>query len=147
MNRFEKSKLLFLDEGPLKKWLQLDTYDYPVIARVLDLVYEKHLQVIVSPVTLYEISKIAFEKRNSLLVRQYKEFFTHSTGFILRDIDAEIAIESAKFQNKYSISFEESLQLATAFTTGADTVFTLHDSWNAFLDAEVITLDSLKKSH
>lgn len=143
MQRIEKARLLFLDSSPIQKLLQADMDIFPVISKVLDVAYEKNLQMVVSPITLHEISYRAYEKDASLLVRQYKEFFTRSLGVALREIDAEIAQVAASFRNKYGLDLGESFQIATAFVSGADAVFTLNEDWNDYLDAVIVTPSSL----
>lgn len=144
MIRIQKSRILFLDVGPIQKLLQADSEIYPVVSAVLDMAYEKHLQMVVSPMTLYEISHVAYKKEASLLVRQYREFFTHSANLVLREIDAEIAQVAAKFKNRFGIETSESFQLATAFVSGADSVFTLNPQWADYLEAEIITPQNIK---
>ncbi len=144
MKRFEKSAVLYIDSDPIIKLLQFDAVDFPIVSKVLDLAYEKNLQMIVSVMTLHEISFAAYSKGNELLVRQYKEFFTRSKGLILREIDAETAQVAARFRNLYDLSADESFRLATAHVCGADVVFTLNNDWQEYLDATVVTLDSLK---
>lgn len=144
MKRIENARLLYLDQGPVERLLEFHADYYPVVSAVLDLVYGKNIQMVGSPVTLHSICTRAFSKGNAVLAREYREFFTRSRHLVLRDVDAEIALSAAEFRAKHRLGVEESLSLATAFVTGADVVFTEHESWKNYLDSEVITLDDLR---
>lgn len=143
MRRVEKSRILFLDTGVILKLLQFDPEDYPVISRVLDLVYEKQIQMVVSPISFHEVSTLAYSK-NELLARQFKEFFTRSNCLLMREIDADVAIAAAEIRSKHNLPLDVALELGTAFVAGADTIFTLNDSWKAYTKAEVVTVDDLR---
>ncbi len=146
MKRVEKSRILFLDVGPITKLLQFDAEDYPVISRVLDLAYEKQIQMVVSPTTFFDVATAAYS-REPLLARQYKEFFTRSANMAMREIDADVAMAAAELRSKFSLSFEESLQLGVAHVAGADTIFTLNDAWKNYTDATVVTVEDLRVSY
>lgn len=143
MHRIRKSRIIFLDEGPIQKLLQADSEIFPIVSAVLDMAYERHLQMVVSPITLYKISLPAYEKDSSLLVRQYREFFTRSECLSLREIDAEIAQVAANFKSRYNVELSEAFQMATAFVAGADTIFTLNAEWSDYLEAEIVTPETL----
>lgn len=143
MRRIEKSRILFLDLGPILKLLQFDGEDYPVISRVLDLAYERQIQMVVSPVTFHEVSTLAFAK-NELLARQFKEFFTRSRSLLMREIDADVAMAAAEIRSKHNLPLDQALQLGTAYVAGADTIFTLNDSWRSYTSAEIVTVEDLR---
>lgn len=143
MQRIEKSRILFLDEKPIRRLLEFRSELYPVMLRVLDIVYERNIQMVTSPVSLANLSLRAHEKGRSVLAREIKEFLTHSVQMILRPIDAEIAAVSAEFRAKSPLSFEDSLQLATAYVCGADLILTENGDWKGVADFEVVTLAEL----
>lgn len=143
MNRIEKIRHLFLDASPIERLLDFNTPYYPVVSEVLDIVYEKKIKMFVSPLTLQRVAHKAFASKNDVLVRQYREFFVRSELLYLRDFDADIAIKAAEFQAKYSLDIDESIQLATAFWSGADGVLTERQEWKNYLDVSVITLQDL----
>jgi predicted nucleic acid-binding protein len=144
MKRIENARIVFFDLGPVMRLLEFNAEYYPIVSQVLDLIYEKKIQMIASPVTLYSVCYRALLHGDTALARQYREFFTRSVGFSLREIDSEIALAAAEFRARHSVSFEESLQLATAFHCGADYVITENESWKVFLDTQVVTLNDLK---
>ena len=51
----QQSRILFLDTGPLVRLLQMHPDFYPTVSDILDMVYEQNIQVLVSPVTLFEL--------------------------------------------------------------------------------------------
>lgn len=144
MHRIQKASLLFLDESAIRLLLQFDAEGFPVVSRVLDAAYENHIQMIVSPMTLYSVAKLAYSKKNAMLARQYREFFTRSVGLSMREIDPEALLFAADFSARFSLTSEESFQLAAAYASGADVVLTTRASWVDYLEAEVVTVDSLK---
>ena len=123
MQRIEKARLLFLDSGPIQKLLQADMDIFPVISKVLDVAYEKNLQMVVSPITLHEISYRAYEKDAS----------------DSRDCSGSGYCGYSDFR----LDLGESFQIATAFVSGADAIFTLNEDWNDYLDAVIVTPTSL----
>ena len=143
-----QSRVLFLDTGPLVRLLQMHPDFYPAVSGVLDMVYEKNIQVLVSSVTLFEISRRAFENGEGVLARQYREFFEHSKNVKVCPVDAEISVKAAALyaasqKTNHKISEAESLRLATAFVNGADCILTECANFRDATDALVVTLDEL----
>lgn len=143
-----QSRILFLDTGPLVRLLQMHPDFYPAVSGVLDMVYEKNIQVLVSPVTLFEISQKAFESGEGVLARQYREFFEHSKNVKVCPVDAEISVKAAELfassqKTNHKITEAESLRLATAFVNGADCILTECANFRTLTDALVVTLDEV----
>lgn len=143
MDRIENSRILFLDEKPIRRLLEFRSEFYPVMLRVLDIVYARGIQMVASPISLADISRRAYEKGEPVLAREYKEFFTKSSQFILREVDAEIALVSAKFRSERLLGFEDSLQMATAYVSGADLVLSENASLKDLGDMNVVLLSEL----
>ena len=143
MIRVEKSRILFLDEKPIRRLLEFRSDYYPVMLRILDNVYDRQIQMVSSPISLANLSARAYEKGLAVLARELKEFFTNSAQFRLRETDAEIALLSAEYRVKYKLSFEDSLQLSTAFVSGADLVLTENAAWKEVDGLNVLTLEEL----
>ena len=143
-----QSRVLFLDTGPLVRLLQMHPDFYPAVSGVLDMVYDKNIQVFVSPVTLFEISRKAFESGEGVLARQYREFFEHSKNVKVCPVDAEISVKAAELyaasqKTNHKITEAQSLRLATAFVNGADCILTECADFRALTDALVVTLDEI----
>ena len=144
MNKaLEKSRVLFLDTGAIVRLLQMHPDYYPVVSSVLDFAYENNLTVLVSNVTLFEISKKAFAAGEGLLSRQYREFFEHSRNVKACDVSGEIAVKAAEFAAK-NFSTEESLRLATAYVCGADCILTDTAAFRDMTDIPVVLLDDVE---
>ncbi len=143
MNRIENSRILFLDEKPIRRLLEFRSEFYPVMLRVLDIVYARGIQLVASPITLANISRRAYERGASVLAREYREFFTKSSQFVLREVDADIALVSARFRAERRLSLEDSLQMATAYVCGADLVLSENASLKDLGDLNVILLSEL----
>lgn len=143
MNRIENSRILFLDEKPIQRLLEFRSEFYPVMLRVLDIVYARGIQMVASPITLANISRRAYERGASVLAREYREFFTKSSQFVLREVDADIALVSARFRAERRLSLEDSLQMATAYVCGADLVLSENASLKDLGDLNVILLSEL----
>ena len=143
-----QSRILFLDSGPLVRLLQMHPDFYPAVSGVLDRVYEKNVQVLVSSVTLFEISRRAFENGEGVLARQYREFFEHSKNVKVCPVDAEVSVKAAELfaaasRTNHKISEAESLRLATAFVNGADCILTECANFRDATDVAVFTLDEI----
>jgi hypothetical protein len=144
----EQSRMLFLDSGPLVRLLQMHPDFYPAVSGVLDMVYEKNIQVLVSSVTLFEISRKAFVSGEGVLARQYREFFEHSANVKVCPVDAEISVKAAELyaasqKTNHKITEAESLRLATAFVNGADCLLTECANFRNLSDVLVVTLDEI----
>ena len=143
-----QSRVLFLDSGPLVRLLQMHPDFYPAVSGVLDMVYEKNIQVLVSPITLFEIGRHAFENGEGVLARQYREFFEHSKNVKVCPVDAEVSVKAAELfaaasRTNHKISEAESLRLATAFVNGADCILTECANFRSLSDTLVVTLDEV----
>ena len=148
MNKaIEKSRILFLDTVPLMRLLQMHPDYYPSISEILDIVYEDNKQLLVSSVTLYEISCRAYESGEGVLSRQYREFFEHSRNVRCCDVTSEVSVKAAELyaasqKTNHKLTENESLRLATAFVNGADCIVS---ECSAFRDATDIPAVSLNE--
>ena len=148
INSIEQSRILFLDSGPLVRLLQMHPDYYPAVSGVLDMVYEKNIQVLVSSVTLFEISQKAFGANEGVLARQYREFFEHSANVKVCPVDAEVSVKAAELyaasqKTNHKITEAESLRLATAFVNGAECIVTECSAFRDATDVAVFTLDEI----
>ncbi len=149
MNKvLELSRMMFLDSGVLVRLLQMHPDYYPVISAVLDSAYEKNATILVSQITLFELSRKAYAAGEGVLARQYREFFEHSRNVKSCDINSEIAVKAAEILNQSAkngnvLSTEESLRLATAFVCGADCFLTDQGKFHDLTDVPVVTLDEI----
>ena len=149
MNKaIELSRMLYLDSGVLVRLLQMHPDYYPVISSVLDFAYEKNATILVSQITLFELSSRAYAAGEGVLARQYREFFEHSRNVKPCDVDGEIAVKAAELinasrSNENPLSTEESLRLATAYVCGADCFLTDSAKFRDMTDVPVVTLDEL----
>ena len=149
MNKvLEQSRMMFLDSGVLVRLLQMHPDYYPVISAVLDSAYEKNATILVSQITLFELSRKAYAAGEGVLARQYREFFEHSLNVKSCDINSEIAVTAAEILNQSArngnvLSTEEALRLATAFVYGADCFLTDQNKFHDLTDVPVVTLDEI----
>lgn len=123
--------------------LQMHPDYYPVVSSVLDFAYENNLTILVSNVTLFELSKKAFAAGEGLLSRQYREFFEHSRNVKACEVTGEIAVKAAELAAK-NLSTEESMRLATAYVCGADCILTDCAAFRDMTDIPVVLLDEVE---
>ena len=121
---------------------------YPAVSGVLDMVYEKNIQVLISSVTLFEISRRAFENGEGVLARQYREFFEKSKNVRCCEVDAEVSVKAAELyaaasRTNHKLTEAESLRLATAFVNGADCILTECTAFRDATDIPVFMLDEI----
>lgn len=145
----EKSRVLFLDTGAIVRLLQMHPDYYPVVSSILDMVYEKNIQILVSSVTLFEISCRAFDAREGVLARQYREFFENSANVRVCDVNSEVSVKAAEIfavasRTNHKLTEAESLRLATAFVNGADCILTECANFRDATDITVVTLDEVQ---
>lgn len=112
------------------------------------MVYEKNIQVLVSSVTLFEVSRKAFEAREGVLARQYREFFENSANVRVCDVNAEVSVKAAEIfaaasRTNHKLTEAESVRLATAFVNGADCILTENANFRDATDMTVVTLDEV----
>ncbi|MBR4784853.1 MAG: PIN domain-containing protein [Fibrobacter sp.] len=143
-----QSRVLFLDSGPLVRLLQMHPDFYPAVSGVLDMAYEKNVQVLVSAVTLFEITQKAFGANEGVLARQYREFFENSKNVRCCEVNAEISVKAAELyaasqKTNHKLSENEALRLATAFVNGADCILTECANFRDATDVAVFTLDEI----
>ncbi len=143
MNRsLEKSRVLFLDTGTIVSLLQMNPDYYPVVSSVLDYAYENNITLLVSNVTLFEISRRAYAAGEGVLARQYREFFEHSRNVKSCEVTGEVAVKAAELAAK-GLTTEESLRLATAYVSGADCILSDSSKFRDMTDISVVTLDEV----
>ncbi|WP_297698895.1 type II toxin-antitoxin system VapC family toxin [uncultured Fibrobacter sp.] len=145
MNRaLEKSRVLFMDTGAIVRLLQMHPDYYPVVSSVFDHAYENNVTLLVSNVTLFELSRKAYASGEGVLARQYREFFEHSRNVKSCEVSGEIAVKAAEFAGKNNLGVEESLRLATAYVCGADCILTDCASMRDLTDIPVVLLDEVE---
>ena len=143
-----QSRILFLDSGPLVRLLQMHPDFFPAVSGILDMAYEKNVQVLVSSVTLFEISRKAFGANEGVLARQYREFFENSKNVRCCEVNAEVSVKAAELyaasqKTNHRLTEAESLRLATAFVNGADCILTECANFRDATDVAVFTLDEI----
>lgn len=143
-----QSRILFLDSGPLVRLLQMHPDFYPAVSGILDMAYEKNVQVLVSSVTLFEIAQKAFGANEGVLARQYREFFENSKNVRCCEVNAEVSVKAAELyaasqKTNHKLSENEALRLATAFVNGADCILTECANFRDATDVAVFTLDEI----
>ena len=143
-----QSRILFLDSGPLVRLLQMHPDFYPAVSGILDMAYEKNVQVLVSSVTLFEIAQKAFGANEGVLARQYREFFENSKNVRCCEVNAEVSVKAAELyaasqKTNHRLTEAESLRLATAFVNGADCILTECANFRDATDVAVFTLDEI----
>lgn len=143
-----QSRILFLDSGPLVRLLQMHPDFYPAVSGVLDMVYEKNIQVLISSVTLFEISRKAFGANEGVLARQYREFFEKSKNVRCCEVDAEVSVKAAELyaaasRTNHKLTEGEALRLATAYVNGADAILTECAAFRDATDIAVFALDEI----
>ena len=143
-----QSRILFLDSGPLVRLLQMHPDFYPAVSGILDMAYEKNVQVLVSSVTLFEIAQKAFGANEGVLARQYREFFENSKNVRCCEVNAEVSVKAAELyaasqKTNHKLSENEALRLATAFVNGADCILTECANFRDATDVTVFTLDEI----
>lgn len=144
----EQSRFLFLDSGPLVRLLQMHPDYYPVVSGVLDFVYEKNIQIVVSSITLFEICEKAYGSNAPVLAREYREFFEHSANVRLCEVSSEVAVKAAELfaaaaRTNHKLTENESIRLATAYVNGADCILTECANFREATDIPVVTLDEV----
>lgn len=144
----EQSRVLFLDSGPIIRLLQMHPDFYPIVSGILDMVYEKNIQVLVSSTTLFEISRKAYEAREGVLARQYREFFENSANVRVCDVNSEVSVKAAEIfasasRTNHKLTEAESIRLASAFVYGADCILTECVNFRDATDVTVVTLDEV----
>ena len=137
-----------MDSGPLVRLLQMHPDFYPAVSGVLDMVYEKNVQVLVSSVTLFEIAQKAFGANEGVLARQYREFFEKSKNVRCCEVDAEVSVKAAELyaaasRTNHKLTEGESLRLATAYVNGADAILTECAAFRDATDIAVFALDEI----
>ena len=95
----EQSRMMFLDTGVLVRLLQMHQDYYPVISAVLDNAYEKNSTLLVSNITLFELSCKAYVAGEGVLARQYREFFERSRNVRACEVNGEIDVKAAELKN------------------------------------------------
>ncbi|WP_407443410.1 type II toxin-antitoxin system VapC family toxin [Fibrobacter sp.] len=149
MNKaIEKSRMLFLDTSAIVRLLQMHPDYYPVVSNILDMAYEKNVQILVSSVTLFEICRRAFDAREGVLARQYREFFENSANVRVCDVNSEVSVKAAELfasasRTNHKLTEAGSIRLATAFVYGADCILTESVNFRDATDVAVVTLDEV----
>lgn len=138
-----------MDSGPVVRLLQMHPDYYPVVSGILDMVYEKNIQVLVSSVTLFEICCRAFDAHEGVLARQYREFFENSANVRVCDVNSEVSVKAAEIfavasRTNHKLTEAESVRLATAFVNGADCILTENVNFRDATDITVVTLDEVQ---
>lgn len=148
IDSIEKSRVLFLDSGPVVRLLQMHPDFYPAVSGILDMAYEKNVQVLLSSVTLFEIAQKAYGANEGVLARQYREFFEKSKNVRCCEVDAEVSVKAAELcaaaaRTNHKLTEAESMRLATAYVNGADAILTECTAFRDATDIAVFTLDEI----
>ena len=89
------------------------------------------IQAIVTPITIAEVVCGPMKAGNEALAERYRCALCSGSGWMLRDIDADIAMLAARLRLQHKIKLPDALQLATAVHEGCHSLLTYDRDFGA----------------
>lgn len=117
--------LVLLDTNPIIYLLEGHALAVPFLSLFAD-IDAGRIQALVTPVTLAEVVAGPLKVGKEALAERYRAALTATTGWSLRDIDADIAMLSARMRLQYRLKLPDAIQLAVAIHEGCHALVT-HD--------------------
>jgi len=99
------------------------------------------LQGLVTPITLAEIVSGPLRAGKEALAARYHQALTASFGWSLRELDADIAILSARLRLVHRLKLPDAIQLATAVHEGCAALVTHNRDFTGVKDLPIIGLE------
>ena len=82
------------------------------------------IQAIVTPITIAEVVCGPMKAGNEALAERYRYALCTGSGWVLREIDADIAMLAARLRLQHRIKLPDAIQLATAVHEGCHSLLT-----------------------
>ena len=82
------------------------------------------IQAIVTPITIAEVVCGPMRAGNEALAERYRYALCTGSGWVLREIDADIAMLAARLRLQHRIKLPDAIQLATAVHEGCHSLLT-----------------------
>lgn len=96
------------------------------------------IQAIVTPITLAEVASGPLRVGRDDLAERYRHALVSSTGWTLREIDADIAMLAARLRHRHRLRLPDALQLAVALHEGCFALVTHDRDFGGVTDIPVI---------
>ena len=103
------------------------------------------IQAIVTPVTLAEVVSGPLKAGKEALAERYRRLLCSNAGWGLREIDAEIAMLSARLRLLHRLKLPDAIQLAVAIHEGCHALVTFDRDFHHVTELPVIGPPSPKR--
>lgn len=111
---------------------------------IFEAVDKGRIRATVTPITLAEVVSGPLKSGNEALVERYRRTITQNAGWSMSDINADIAVLSARLRLHYALKLPDALQLAVALHTGCYALATHDRDFGAV--TEVLILGTVRRS-
>jgi predicted nucleic acid-binding protein len=99
------------------------------------------IQGLITPITLAEIVSGPLQAGKEALAARYRQALTASFGWSLRELDADIAILSARLRLVHRLKLPDAIQLATAVHEGCAALVTHDRDFTGVTDLPIIGIE------
>lgn len=116
----ESVKTGFFDTAPVIYYVENHPLFADAVEEVINKLYERELQGVISPVTLAECLVNPLNNQDQKLQRDFVDFLLRHQSIKMIDIDTRISVLIAKLRAKYNLKIPDAFQLATALRSGCE---------------------------
>lgn len=131
---------VLIDTNPLVYWLE----GHPLAARfepIFEAIDAGRLFALITPITLAEVLTGPIRAGNEALAERYRRTLTDNPGWMLCDIDAEIAVLASRLRARHRLKLPDAIQLATALRERCAALVTHDRDFAAISGIAIIGVD------
>ena len=99
------------------------------------------IQALVTPITLAEVVSGPLRAGKEALAARYRQILTSSSGWSLRELDADIAMLAARLRISHRLKLPDAIQLATAIHESCAALVTHDRDFSGVTDIPVLGMD------
>ena len=135
--------LLFLDTAPVIYLVEKNPDYLAMVSEIFRRIDDGQVGAVTSPVTLAECLVHPFRLGLSQLRQDFIDVVAHGAGTTFVNLDQSIGETAGKLRAQYNLRLPDSLQIATAITSGCQAFLTNDSQLKRVTELQMLVLDDL----
>jgi len=95
-------------------------------------------ELVISTITLAEVLGGPARINNEVLLERYAQALSGGSGWRVRELDSDIAVQAARLRARYRLKLPDAIQLATALNEGCFAIVTHDRDFSAVTELPII---------
>ncbi|QSZ26448.1 type II toxin-antitoxin system VapC family toxin [Aceticella autotrophica] len=143
MERLDAGQKIALDTNLFIYLIEKNQNYFPTVKLIFDKIQKGQLIGVTSSLIYTEVLSNPLKEGNTTIANKYNVLLATFPNLIIKDVDKDIAIISAKLRAKYNIKTPDAVFIATGIAENADTFITNDDQLKKIEEIKVTLLNQI----